>query len=76
MDVAQPRPASPASPGKYASAHSKQPSTASIAIMQRAKRSSSRITDGMASRSSDEESSRTAVKVGMYISIHPPPPDM
>ena len=52
----------PASPALYR--HQQGPSTASLA-MQRAKRSSSRITDGVASRSSDE-GPQTAVKVGTY----------
>lgn len=42
-------------------------------MMQRAKRSSSRITDGAASRSSDEDA-KTAVKVGklqLLCATHP-----
>ncbi|KAK3707501.1 hypothetical protein LTR37_012143 [Vermiconidia calcicola] len=56
----------PASPALYR--HQQGPSTASLA-MQRAKRSSSRITDGVASRSSDE-GSQTAVKVA--VRVRPP----
>ncbi|KAK3721301.1 hypothetical protein LTR37_003177 [Vermiconidia calcicola] len=56
----------PASPAQYR--HQQGPSTASLA-MQRAKRSSSRITDGVASRSSDE-GPQTAVKVA--VRVRPP----
>lgn len=52
----------PTSPPATPYRHQQRPSTASI-VMQRSKRSSSRMTDGVMSRSSDDEN-RTAVKVG------------
>lgn len=60
----RPAPAAATSPPATPYRHQQRPSTASI-VMQRSKRSSSRMTDGVMSRSSDEEN-RTAVKVGTY----------
>ncbi len=58
-------PSAPTSPPTTPYRHKQTPSTASI-LMQRAKRSSSRVTDGVVSRTSDDDGNRTAVKVGMY----------
>jgi hypothetical protein len=51
------------SPPSTPNRHQPRPSIASLSAMQRAKRSSSRVTDGVMSRSSDDDN-RTAVKVG------------
>lgn len=60
MEMPPPSAASP--PATPYRSHQQRPSTASQ-VMQRSKRSSSRMTDGVMSRSSDDEN-RTAVKVG------------
>ncbi|KAK5165556.1 uncharacterized protein LTR77_009085 [Saxophila tyrrhenica] len=62
-------PSAPTSPPTTPYRHNKQPSTASL-VMQRAKRSSSRVTDGVMSRSSDDDGNRTAVKVA--VRVRPP----
>ena len=64
MEMSAPTAASPPTSPNSRYQHQQRPSTASMTAMQRAKRSSSRITDGFTSRSSDEDS-KTAVKVGM-----------
>lgn len=82
MDNSPPLPAAatlPASPGMRS--HQQRPSTASIAAAaaampdhhhHHAKRPSSRITDGLTSRSSDDDN-KTAVKVGMsHMPFSPP----
>ncbi|KAH9845018.1 Kinesin family [Teratosphaeria destructans] len=66
----------PTSPSSHvpSSWHQTRPSTgtatATATTMQRAKRSSSRITDGAASRMSDEDVAKTAVKVA--VRVRPP----